>query len=388
MFYDTHLQGDYNNGGVNAPPWSIRVNVVDSPAQVGPLSDPYRPRSDFNALVHEYEDKDKIIGAANAPFPRPVLVESFDEVFNTPLTYNYNLTFEREIKTGWMARAAYVGSKATTGRSSISLNPAIYTPGGPVGNTQARRKLPEYSGINHFVQDRDSQYHSMQLTLNRRYSNGFTINSNYTFSDLKGTLGGPELVPYFHPDFDNIVDTLRYGRLGDARRHRFVTSWVYDIPGPTEGAASHVIGGWQVTGIYQWQSGQPYTITSGVDNAGWGLGDNRGIPTGQPLEPPAGADQTVWFNPAAFAVNPNGTFGTTLRGEFFGPNRTTVDLGVFKRFTFSSNTSFQFRAEVFNLFNTVNFNNPNTTVNNAATFGRITAAEDPRIMQFGFKFLF
>ena len=178
------------------------------------------------------------------------------------------------------ARAAYVGSKATTGRSSISLNPAIYTPGGPVGNTQARRKLPEYSGINHFVQDRDSQYQSMQLTLNRRYSNGFTINSNYTFSDLKGTLGGPELVPYFHPDYDNIVDTLRYGRLGDARRHRFVTSWVYDIPGPTEGAASHVIGGWQVTGIYQWQSGQPYTITSGVDNAGWGLGDNRGIRTG------------------------------------------------------------------------------------------------------------
>jgi hypothetical protein len=83
MFYDTHLQGDYNNGGVNAPPWSIRVNVENSTTLVGPLSDPYRPRSDFNALVHDYEDKDTIIGAPNAPFPRPVLVESFDEVFNT-----------------------------------------------------------------------------------------------------------------------------------------------------------------------------------------------------------------------------------------------------------------------------------------------------------------
>ncbi len=137
MFYDTHLQGDYNNGGVNAPPWSIRVNVENSTTLVGPLSDPYRPRTDFNALVHDYEDKDTIIGAANAPFPRPVLVESFDEVFNTPLTYNYNLAFEREITTGWMARAAYVGSTATQGRSSLSLNPAIYTPGGPVGNPQA-----------------------------------------------------------------------------------------------------------------------------------------------------------------------------------------------------------------------------------------------------------
>jgi len=205
-------------------------------------------------------------------------------------------------------------------------------------------------------------------------------------------MGGPELAPYFHPDLENIIDTLRYGRLGDMRRHRFVTSWVYDIPGPTAGALSHVIGGWQVTGIYQWQSGQPYTITSGVDNAGWGLGDNRAIRTGQPLEPPStltcAAPCKVWFNPAAFAVNPNGSFGETLRGEFFGPNRTTVDMGLFKRFRFSDDMNLQFRAEVFNLFNTVNFNNPNTTVNSAATFGRITAAEDPRIMQFGLKFLF
>ena len=132
MFYDTHLDGDYNNGGVNAPPWSIRVNVDRAGGTV--LRSLSRPRTDFNALLHDYEDKDTIIGAANAPFPRPVLVDSFDEVFDTPLTYNYNFAFEREITTGWMARAAYVGSTATKGRSSISLNPAIYTPGGPTGN--------------------------------------------------------------------------------------------------------------------------------------------------------------------------------------------------------------------------------------------------------------
>ena len=104
--------------------------------------------------------------------------------------------------------------------------------------------------------------------------------------------------------------------------------------------------------------------------------------------PPSGSDETVWFNPAAFAVNPNGSFGETLRGEFFGPHRQTVDMGLFKRFSFSNNVNLQFRAEFFNLFNTVNFNNPNTTVNTAATFGRITEAQDPRIMQFGLKFLF
>ena len=121
---------------------------------------------------------------------------------------------------------------------------------------------------------------------------------------------------------------------------------------------------------------------------GWGLGSNRGIRTGQPLEPPSGSDPTVWFNAAAFAVNPNGSFGETLRGEFFGPHRQTVDMGLFKRFTFSNSLNLQFRAEFFNLFNTVNFNNPGTTVNSPATFGRITEAQDPRIMQFGLKFLF
>ena len=148
------------------------------------------------------------------------------------------------------------------------------------------------------------------------------------------------------------------------RRHRFVTSWVYDIPGPTTGALSHVIGGWQVTGIYQWQSGQPYTITSGVDNAGWGLGDNRAIRTGQPLEPAAGADQTVWFNPAAFAVNPNGSFGETLRGEFFGPNRTTVDIGLFKRFTLHEQTSISSSGRSSSICSTRSTSTtPNTTVN-------------------------
>ena len=160
------------------------------------------------------------------------------------------------------------------------------------------------------------------------------------------------------------------------------------MPGPESGVAGAALGGWEVSGIYQWQSGQPITISSGRDNAGWGLGSNRAIYTGQPYDPPAGSDPTVWFNPAAFAVNPNGSFGDTLRGEFFGPSRQTVDLGLFKRFRFTDSMNIQFRAEFFNLFNTVNFNNPGTTVATSATFGRITAAQDPRIMQFGLKFVF
>ncbi len=147
------------------------------------------------------------------------------------------------------------------------------------------------------------------------------------------------------------------------RRHRFVTSWVYDIPGPTTGALSHAIGGWQVTGIYQWQSGQPYTITSGVDNAGWGLGDNRAIRTGQPLDAPCEAHLTQ-RRARSGSTRPHlpstrtgrsakrseaSSLVRTARRSIWGcssgsPSRTDLNL--------------QFRAEFFNLFNTVNFNNP------------------------------
>jgi hypothetical protein len=174
------------------------------------------------------------------------------------------------------------------------------------------------------------------------------------------------------------------------RRHRFVASWVYELPGPQNGVLGNVIGGWQVTGIFQAQSGEPLTIGSGRDNAGWGLGNdsNRAIRTGQPFEAPAGSPETVWFNPAAFAVNPNGTFGETRRGEYFGPGDKTVDLGLFKNFRISGDMNVQFRAEFFNAFNTVNWGNPGTSVASPASFGRITSADDPRIMQFGLKFVF
>jgi hypothetical protein len=168
---------------------------------------------------------------------------------------------------------------------------------------------------------------------------------------------------------------------------------VLDVPGPQTGVAGAVAGGWQVTGIYQWQSGSPFTVVSGRDNAGWGMGSNRAIYTGQPIEPPATLTCSTqpchyYFNPAAFAVNPNGTFGETKRGEFFGPSRGWVDLGLFKRFGLRGDMDLQFRAEFFNLFNTVNLNNPGTTVATSSSFGRITGAGDPRIMQFGLKFVF
>jgi hypothetical protein len=308
-----------------------------------------------------------------------------------------NLTLERELFGGWLARAAYVGSAARNGRTSIQLNPAVYIPGASTtGNTDARRLFaPEFGIINYFVQDRRSNYRSMQLSLNRRYSGGFTVMANYTLAKVEGDFPDANaasaglLVPWNLPDVDN----LQYGPLDQDRRHRFVTSWVWDLPGvPTSNAIVRgVLHGWQVSGIVQYQSGAPYTITSGRDNSLDGLGGDRAKFTGVSMDPPAGSDRTVWFNPAAFAVNDVGTFGEVGKGAFYGPHLYAWDMGLFKNIPLNGRTKLQFRAEFFNVFNQVNLNLPNRNVTGGG-FGTITSTHpdggDPRIIQFGLKLVF
>jgi hypothetical protein len=183
------------------------------------------------------------------------------------------------------------------------------------------------------------------------------------------------------------------GPLDEMRRHRFVTSWVLEIPemATSNAVTQAVLNGWQVTGIVQYQSGQPYTVTTGNDTSRDGIGGDRAKTTGVSLDPLAGSDQTVWFNPAAFAAADIGTFGTVGRGAYFGPQTFYFDMGLSKNIRMSNDMGIQFRAEFFNIFNQVNFANPSTALNSASV-GRITSTHanqgDPRIMQFGLKFVF
>ena len=377
-FYDQRRDGESGNGAVNAPPFSLRLSV-NRPA--GPFSDPYRGRTDFNQIT------DATVGTTAAIFPRPVLISTFGDEYKVPVTYNFNLTFEREVMNGMMARAAYVGSRNRNGRHSIQLNYAVHTPGDNRGTDARRLYAADGLGdIGSQVQDRKSNYNSMQLALIKRYSHGFTISSNYTLSKVEGDFGS-EFIPYTMPQDPALV----WGPLDQDHRHRFTTSWVWDIPGMNEGPMRFVLGGWQWTGVMQFQTGRPYTITSGTDNSRDGIGNDRAKRTGEPLEPPSGSPETVWFNPAAFAVNDVGTFGNVGRGAYYGPSLHSWDMGLFKNFRINTDMNVQFRAEFFNVFNQVNFDIPQTNVS-GGNFGRITRTDpsfgDPRIIQFGLKFVF
>jgi hypothetical protein len=278
------------------------------------------------------------------------------------------------------------------------LNAARYTPGtnangsaiSTTGNTDARRLFaPEIGNLNEYTEDRRSNYHSLQLSLQKRFSQGLTFRANYTWSRAMGNYH-PEVVPWFA---DPSIDRMQYGPLDIDRRNRLVLSWVWELP--TVQSANPVVkflvNGWEWSGIGQYQSGTPFEVTSGRDNSLDGIGDDRAKLTGSAIDPAAGLDKRVWFNGSAFAINDPGTFGVIGPNAFTGPSMYSYDMGLFKRFTITERINLQFRAEFFNAFNQVNFANPNTNVSGGG-FGTISAthsfAGDPRILQFGLKLQF
>jgi hypothetical protein len=230
----------------------------------------------------------------------------------------------------------------------------------------------------------------LQLTLDKRFARGFSILSSYTLSKTydhasENKQTGTTQTNPFDLDFD-------WGPANSDRRHRLVTSWLWEIPGQFgQPVLDAVLSGWSLTGIYVAQSGGGFTVTSGVDNARTGTGGQRADLIGDPeLSSDRPTDERVrmWFNTAAFAPNALGTFGNSGRNMIRGPGLQQVDLGLHKTFPLTGAAKLQVRVEAFNAFNHVNFAQPNTS-QNSSNFGRILAtATDPRIMQFALRVWF
>jgi hypothetical protein len=168
------------------------------------------------------------------------------------------------------------------------------------------------------------------------------------------------------------------------RRHRFVSSFLWQLPGEfSNPVAAGVLGGWSLTGILSMQSGGGFTVTSGVDNARSGTGGQRADISGDPDLPDDRTNEEKileWFDTSVYAPNALGTFGNSGRNSLRGPGSKNVDLGLHKTFATGGNTQMQVRIEAFNAFNWVNLGNPNTSQNNS-NFGRITSAAAARVMQ-------
>jgi len=178
---------------------------------------------------------------------------------------------------------------------------------------------------------------------------------------------------------------LDYSYCSSDRRHVFNTSVVVRVPQFDNGLTNALFGDWQFSPLIRWQSGNRATVTTGVDNALTGMGGQRAV---QILDDPYG-DGTPgnYLNRAAFASPAAGTYSTLAPFTIVNPGRLQNDLGITKQFRLGTSQTLQFRWEIFNVINHVNYNGPVTALN-SASFGQIQSAGDPRIMQFALKIEF
>jgi hypothetical protein len=317
-----------------------------------------------------------------------------------PVTYNYNLTVERQLPQAILLRVAYVGSQSRHQTETVELNPAVYIPGSTLG-TDARRSFQGYGSIGQATQDVIGNYNSLQITGQRRVSK-LTILANYTFSksldDVPNGQGNAGIaassvspLPWTNP----MRHYFDYGPSDFDRRHIATVSYVWDLPTMQNHnlLTREVVGGWQVTGIVRRQTGQALTPLAGSDRSQTGLGTDRAYriaKNGYGGNACAGAAPCVnYLNPAAFGTVALGTAGNVGKGAFFGPSLITWDVGALKNFSLApeNRVRLQFHAEFFNVLNHTNLGNP-ALASNVNTFGRIQSSQDPRIGQLALKLMF
>ena len=178
-------------------------------------------------------------------------------------------------------------------------------------------------------------------------------------------------------------------------KHTFKFSGIWQIPHlGLKGPADKVINGWELTSVTTWRSGFPLGPYSGLDNSFSGNGGDHADFIGTSLSQAQlssgrshGQQIQEWFNTALFVPNAIGTFGNTAKNILRAPRSFNTDFGLLKNIPIRERVALQFRAEFFNIFNNVNFGYPDNTVTDG-TFGQITSASDPRILQFALKLSF
>jgi len=235
----------------------------------------------------------------------------------------------------------------------------------------------------------NSTYHALQLTAERRYQKGLTILTNFQYSKAiddssANKQNGNVRTNPFNQRFDK-------GLADFYRKYVFNLSGLYELPiHPAAPLARAFIGGWQLNAIASVNTGSPFTVISGVDNALTGAGNQRADLVGNPYFSGDRNHQAIisqYLNPAAFAANAIGTYGVLGRNTFIGPGFANLDLGIVKDFSPRERMKAQLRFEMFNSLNHTNFSLPAAS-RTSGTFMQITSAGDPRILQLALRLSF
>lgn len=301
--------------------------------------------------------------------------------FKIPTTHQWSIGMQRELPHRFNLDIAYVGS---AGRNLLRAYDVNQTPPGTTGASNAARPYRGWGNITLRATDATSIYNSLQVAVQRRWQQGLQINVNYTLSKAESDSSSDrsDLVQ----DINNL-DAERAVTNYD-RTHIFGANYVYALPffnDRSDRVKYNLLGGWEISGATQLASGTPLTITTSANTSNsFGNVTRRPDLIGDP-EGPKTVEQ--WFNTAAFANAAPNTFGNAPRSVVRGPWRHWTDLALFKNFVVTARVRMQFRLEAFNVFNETNFTGVGTVLG-TPTFGRLTSAGDPRMIQMGVKLTF
>lgn len=365
------------NSQANQAPFGTVVTIFGN--QTNSFADPWAGTTDpFPASTTP---------PSNVVFPEFSSQFLYAPDYRNAYVQSWNLTVEREVGLGLVTRVSYAGSKGTHLAVGREINPAVYVVGATTGTTNQRRPFAPALGSSTILEPSgNSVFHALQVTGERRFSKGFSILANYQFSKAiddssNAKSNGQSRTNPFDQRFDR-------GPADFDRTHVFNFSGLWELPGRTENRALNwLFAGWSLNGIASLWSGYPITVTSGVDNARTGTGNQRADIVGDPYLPDnrsRGEKIEEWMRRDAFRPNAIGTFGNLGRNTFRGPGFSSVDLGLFKRWTIAERVNTTFRFEAFNAFNRINLRGPDTA-QNSANFMRTTAAWDNRILQLALR---
>jgi hypothetical protein len=356
-------------------------------------------------------------------------VFSVDRSQTSGFQQHWNLAIQRELTRDLYFEVAYAGSKGThIGVPDTNANqlpvadlaqgtallvkvpnpyfgqiPASSSIGGPtITRAQLMKPFPRFTVVTLFRNNvGNTDYNAFQAKLEKRVSHGFWVMVSYTRSKLiddassvfdASILTGP--IANF-PVADSYNRRLEQDVSNGDIPNAFAASWTYELPFG-KGHALHpssvvgaIVSGWQVSGIVTIQSGLPLAVTQGTNNLSYaGFGTQRPNCSGNTALPGDQRTLSKWFNTSAITVNGSQfALGTCSRNPIRGPSYRDADLALLRTIPIHESMRLDFRAEAFNLTNAPPLGAPNTLAGTAA-FGTITAAGDPRVLQFALKFSF
>jgi hypothetical protein len=305
----------------------------------------------------------------------------------------WSADIQRELWSGTALDLQYVGSKTSNLDRSFFNN----TPQPGPGPVDPRRPSQRFRSRRIIQNDLIADYDAVSVILRKRMSHGLQLDAHYTWSRTLDMAthsnGGGQTMN----NYDIWAD---YGPANWDVPHRFVASYIYDLPflkTSSQPVLRYVVAGWQIAGLTTLQSGTPINVTIGTDRANIGISglqrpDLIGpVPTLNCQQSPTNLDLIDCFDPSAFALPAQYTFGNAPRNVLRGPKAVITDLSLVKNVPVGGTVRVQIRAEIFNAFNNVNYGNPNA-VFGSATFGRISATNttypNMRQIQLGAKLIF